>query len=68
MDDQNYQSEDRRGEDRVGGHFKLASVVGMTIFTTGFSLPGWTLTDGDGASLNIYQYTQSFNFPFTPDG
>jgi hypothetical protein len=34
--------------------------------STAITLPGWTMTGGDGVHMNIYQYTSNFNFGFTP--
>jgi hypothetical protein len=34
--------------------------------TTAITLPGWTMTGGDGVNSNIYQYTSNFNLGYTP--
>jgi hypothetical protein len=55
----------------VNGDFEQTNLPsgqqnGGPILTTGLGLPGWTLTAGDGANMNIYQYTQSFNSSYNP--
>jgi hypothetical protein len=55
----------------VNGDFEQSNLPsgqqnGGPIITTGLGLPGWTLAAGDGANLNIYQYTQSFNSSYNP--
>lgn len=53
----------------VNGDFELTNLpTGSNggALLNGTGLPGWTLTGGDGAGMNIYQYTSAFNLGFTP--
>ena len=53
----------------VDGDFELTSLPAGSnggALLGGTGLPGWTLAGGDGAGMNIYQYTSLFNLGFTP--